>query len=263
MRKVQPGTTTRRLAPLGAALLGAAALLALPATSAPAAEELPHINWSFSGLFGTYDLAAAQRGFQIYNSVCSNCHSLKQAFYRDLSGIGLSEEQIKTVAASKQIPTLNDEGQPAERPGLPSDHFRSPFANPLVARAANNGALPPDLSVITKAREGGANYVYGLLTGYSDPPAGFSLLQGMNYNRVFLGNQIGMIQPLSDGTVTYTDGTANTLDQQARDVITFLNYIAEPEMTERKRLGVKAVLFLLLLTGISYSIKRKLWSNLH
>jgi ubiquinol-cytochrome c reductase cytochrome c1 subunit len=255
---------SRPAALLGAALLGAA-LVATPTAPVRAAggEALPNVNWSFSGLFGTYDLAAAQRGFQVYNSVCSNCHSLKQAYYRDLAGIGLSEAQIKIVAASKQMPALSEDGQPAERPGLPSDHFRSPFANELVARAANNGGLPPDLSVITKAREGGPNYIYSLLTGYGEPPAGFAMMSGLNYNKVFIGNQIAMIQPLRDGTVTYTDGTPNTLDQQARDVVTFLSYIAEPELTERKRMGVKVVLFLLLLTGLTYSVKRKVWSNLH
>ena len=253
-----------RPALIGAALLSAVLVgVATAPARAAEGEALPSVNWSFSGLFGTIDRVAAQRGFQVYNEVCSNCHSLKQAFYRDLIGIGISEPDVKIIAASKSVPTLNDEGQPAERPALPSDHFRSPFPNALAARAANNGGLPPDLSVIVKAREGGANYVYGILTGFVDPPPGFTLMSGLNYNKYFPGHQIAMIQPLHDGTVTYTDGTNNSLDQQARDVVTFLTYIANPELEERHRLGVRVVLFLLLLTGVSYAVKRKLWADVH
>jgi len=243
-----------------AALLGAA-MLATPARAAEAEAALPSLNWSFSGLFGTIDRAAAQRGFQIYDSVCSNCHSLKQAYYRDLAGIGLNEEQIKAIAASKTVPDIDEAGQPTERPALASDHFRAPFANDRAARAANNGGLPPDLSVITKAREGGANYIYGILTGYDDPPAGFHLMEGMHYNKYFPGNQIAMIPPLQDGTVTYTDGTINSLNQEARDVVTFLTFIANPELEQRHRMGVRVVLFLLFLTGLSYAVKRKLWAD--
>ena len=243
----------------------AAALVAAPLAGASAqpVPPLPNINWSFSGLFGTFDRASAQRGFQIYNEVCSNCHGLKHAFYRDLSGIGLTEEQIKIVAASKKIPMLSDEGQATERPGLPSDHFRAPYPNDGVARLVNGGALPPDLSVITKGREGGPDYVYGILTGYQNPPTGFNLTRGKYYNAYFPGHQISMPQMLQSDTVTYVDGTKATADQEARDVVTFLEFIANPEMEQRKRMGVKVVLFLLLLTGLSYSVKRKLWSNLH
>lgn len=250
----------------GAALLAAALLAAVPASAEvnPLAEpELPSVNWSFSGLFGTYDRAAAQRGFQIYNEVCSNCHSLKEAYYRNLTGIGLTMQQVKDIAASKRVPTTDDNGQPAERPALPSDHFRSPFPNEKAARAANNGGLPPDLSVIVKAREGGPDYVYALLTGYAEPPAGFKLISGLNYNTYFAGHQIAMPQPLRDGTVTYTDGTNPSLDQEVHDVVTFLSYIASPELEERHRMGVKVVLFLLFLTGLAYAVKRKLWADIH
>lgn len=244
---------------IAAALLGAA-VLAAPARAAEG-PALPSVNWSFSGLFGTFDRAAAQRGFEVYQNVCSNCHSMKEAYYRDLAGIGLDEAQIKAVAASVTVPSLDDSGQPSERPALPSDHFRSPFANTLAARAANNGALPPDLSVITKAREGGPDYVYAILTGFADAPAGFHLMSGMHYNKYFPGNQIAMVQPLRDGTVTYTDGTNPTLDQEARDVVTFLDYIANPELEQRHRMGVKVVLFLIFLTGLTYAVKRKLWAG--
>ena len=241
----------------GALLLG---LLAVPALAQETAE-LPHQKWSFSGPFGTFDRAAAQRGYQVYKEVCSNCHSLRHAFYRDLSGIGLSEEQIKATAASVTVPTLDDSGQPAERPGLPADHFRSPFPNDLAARAANNGALPPDLSLIVKAREGGADYVYALLNGYGEPPAGMTMGNGMNYNKYFPGNQIGMPQPLTDGRVDYTDGTKDTLSQEAHDVVTFLAYISSPETEQRKRLGVRMVLFLVVMTGLTYAVKRKIWAD--
>ena len=172
-------------------------------------------------------------------------------------------QQVKDIAASKMVPTLNDAGQPAERPGLPSDHFRAPFPNELAARAANGGGLPPDLSVIVKAREGGPDYVYAILTGFEEPPAGFKLMSGLNYNKYFAGHQIAMPQPLRDGTVTYADGTSNTLSQEAHDVVTFLSYIASPELEERHRMGVKVVLFLLFLTGLSYAVKRKLWAGVH
>ncbi len=251
---------------LSAALIGAALLVAsVPVAPARAEEgpELPNVHWSFSGVFGTYDRAAAQRGFQIYNEVCSNCHSLKQAYYRDLTGIGLSVQQVKDVAASKRVPALTEDGQPTERPALPSDHFRSPFPNELAARAANGGGLPPDLSVIVKAREGGPDYVYAILTGFIDPPAGFKLMSGLNYNNYFAGHQIAMPQPLRDGTVTYTDGTNNSLDQEAHDVVTFLSFIANPELEERHRMGIKVVLFLLFLTGLSYAVKRKVWADIH
>ncbi len=251
---------TLRSALIGAALLGAV-VAAAPARAQEEAE--PSVNWSFSGLFGTFDRAAAQRGFQIYNQVCSNCHSLRQAYYRDLIGIGFNAQQVKDIAASKRVPALTEDGQPTERPALPSDHFRDPFPNELAARAANGGGLPPDLSVIVKAREGGPDYVYSILTGFVDAPAGFKLMPGLNYNKYFPGHQIAMPQPLRDATVTYIDGTGNSLDQEARDVVTFLTYIANPELEERHRMGVKVVLFLLFLTGLSYAVKRKLWANVH
>lgn len=241
------------------AALGAFLLLAPGARAQEA--PLPRVNWGFSGPFGTFDHAAAQRGFQIYNQVCSACHSLKQAFYRDLAGIDLTDQQIKVVAAFKAVPTLDDDGQPAERPALASDHFRAPFPNDRAARAANNGALPPDLSVIVKAREGGPDYVYALLTGFVDTPPGFKLLDGMTYNATFPGHQIAMAQPLRDGSVSYADATRPDLDQEARDIVTFLSYIANPELETRHRTGVAAILFLIVLTGLAYAIKRRVWAN--
>jgi ubiquinol-cytochrome c reductase cytochrome c1 subunit len=246
-----------------AALLGVLASLAVAGPALAQDEALPKHNWSFSGLFGTFDRAAAQRGFEVYNNVCSNCHALKQAYYRDLGGIGLSGEQIKAIAAAKMVPTIGDDGQPAERPATPADHFRSPYPNEKAARAALNGALPPDLSVITKAREGGADYVYDIVTGYADPPADMKMGDGMFYDKYYPGHQIAMPQPLQDGAVDYTDGTKATTDQEAHDVVTFLEFVANPEMEQRKRMGVKVVLFLVLLTGVTYAVKRQVWSDVH
>jgi ubiquinol-cytochrome c reductase cytochrome c1 subunit len=241
----------------------AAVLGALAATPAAAQETNGYArqNWSFAGLFGTFDRAAAQRGYQVYSEVCANCHSMQEAYYRDLAGIGLNLEQITATAASVTVPTIGDDGQPSERPALPSDHFRAPFANELAARTAMNGAYPPDLSVIEKAREGGADYLYALLTGYSDPPAGMKMGEGLNYNKYFPGNQIAMPPPLHDGQVTYADGTPASVEQMSKDVVTFLAYISNPEMEVRKRMGVKIVLFLVMLTGLTYAVKRKVWAD--
>ncbi len=241
----------------------AAVLGALAATPAAAQETItyPKQNWSFNGPFGTFDRAAAQRGYQVYKEVCATCHSMKEGFYRDLAGIGLSEAQIAATAASVTVPSIGDDGQPAERPGLPSDHYRSPYPNELAARAVLNGAYPPDLSVIEKAREGGADYLAALLNGYSDPPAGMKMGDGMNYNKYFPGNQIAMPQPLHDGQVTYGDGTPASVEQMSKDVVTFLTYVANPEMETRKRMGVRVVLFLIMLTGLTYAVKRKVWAD--
>ncbi len=257
----------RPLRSLLAGVFAPAALAAtLLATPAMAQEEiqLPHQKWSFNGIFGTFDLAAAQRGFQVYSNVCSNCHSLQMLHYRDLSGIGLNADQIKAIAANVTVPSgTDDQGNPKDGPATPASQFKSPFANEKAARAANNGALPPDLSLIVNAREGGPDYIYGILTGFSQPPAGFKMQDGMNYNKVFPGHQIGMPQPLQDGTVEYSDGTSTSLDQESHDVVTFLAWAANPETVERKQIGVRVILFLVFMTGITYAVKRKVWSDVH
>jgi ubiquinol-cytochrome c reductase cytochrome c1 subunit len=243
--------------------LAALAMLAAAAPALAQEEALPSQSWSFSGPFGTFDRAAAQRGLQVYLQVCSNCHSLKEGYYRDLGGIGLSADDQKAIAAGVQVPTIADDGQPAERPATPADHFRSPYPNEKAARAALNGALPPDLSVITKARAGGADYVWALMNGYGDPPPGVKIGDGLYYNKYFPGHQIAMPQPLRDDTVTYADGTKATIAQEAHDVATFLAYESNTEMEQRKRIGVKVVLFLVLLTGLTYAVKRKVWADVH
>jgi len=240
--------------------------IGLPALSAQAQENEapPHQKWSFAGTFGAFDLAAAQRGFQVYSQVCSNCHSMQQLHYRDLSGIGLNEDQIKAVAANVTVPQgLDDQGNPKDGPATPASQFRSPFANEKAARAGNNGALPPDLSLMVNAREGGADYVHAVLTGFSQPPSGFKMQDGMYYNKMYPGHQIAMPPPLQDGTVTYTDGTGDSVGQEAHDVVTFLSWAANPEMVERKQIGVRIVLFLVFMTGLTYAVKRKVWSDVH
>ena len=226
--------------------------------------EPPAQNWSFNGIFGVFDRASAQRGFQVYQNVCSSCHSMKQMYYRNLEGIGLDEEQIKGIAAAVTVPgALDDAGQPTERPGLPSDHFRSPFPNDLAARAANGGALPPDQSVLELAREDGANYIYALLTGYKDPPANMTMGAGMHYNTYFPGHQIAMPQPLHDDQVEYADGTKATIAQEAHDVVTFLAFAANPELEQRHAMGIRIVLFLAFMTCLTYAVKRKIWADVH
>jgi ubiquinol-cytochrome c reductase cytochrome c1 subunit len=243
-----------------AAFVGVAAVPAL----GQEAPTPPAQNWSFNGPFGTYDLAAAQRGFQVYSEVCSVCHSMQYLHYRDLAGIGLTEDQIKAIAADVTVPHgLDDQGTPKEGPGTPADAFKSPYPNEQANRAAHNGALPPDLSLIVNAREAHADYIYALLTGFADPPPGMKMQDGMNYNKMFAGHQIAMPPPLTDGRVTYADGTPATVEQMSRDVTTFLTWAANPEMVQRKQIGWRAVLYLLLMTGLTYAVKRKVWSNVH
>jgi len=248
-------------------LLAAGVTAALLASAAPtfAQEEekpLPSVSWSFNGVFGTYDRGAAQRGFQVYNEVCSNCHSLSLLTYGDLTELGFTDDQVKAIAAAKQVPDTDDSGQPIMRPALPSDHFVAPFPNEKAARAAQNGALPPDLSLIVKAREGGPDYVHGILTGYDPAPADFKLGDGLNYNDYFPGHQIAMPQPLSDSSVSFADGTPALLDEEATDVVTFLSWAAEPNLEARHRTGLKTVLFLLAMTGVLYGAKRRIWSDI-
>ncbi len=245
--------------------LGLSVTLGL-ATAAFAEEaKLPSEQWSFDGVFGTYDRAALQRGFQVYKEVCSACHAVKELYYRDLAALGFSEEEVKALAAQVQVTDAepNDQGEMVQRPGRPSDPIVRPFANDKAARAANNGALPPDLALITKAREGGPDYIFGLLTGYAPPPADMKLGQGMNYNVHFPGHQIAMPPPLNEGAVTFADNTPATVKQMAHDVVTFLSWAAEPNLEDRHRTGVKVMAFLLICAGVFYGIKRKIWADLH
>ncbi len=228
-------------------------------------QKMPkHTDWSFDGMFGKVDKPSAQRGFQVYKEVCAACHGLQRIAFRNLAEIGFTEAEIKALAASYQVKDgPNDSGDMFERPGKPSDIFPSPYANEQAARAAQNGVYPPDLSLIVKARHDGANYVYSLMTGYETAPADVHMAPGMHYNPYFPGGQIAMPAPLSDGRVDYADGTKATLDQEARDVVAFLQWAAEPEMEARKKMGIKALVYLLIFTGFMYVAKRNLWRKIH
>jgi len=243
------------------ALLGG---FAVPALAQEEAPTPPPQNWSFSGIFGGLDLAAAQRGFQVYSEVCANCHSMNLLHYRDLAGLGLTDEQITAIAAAVTVPLgVDDQGNPKTGPGTPASQFRAPFANEQAARAALNGALPPDLSLIVNAREGRADYIYAILAGFTDPPADFKMMGGMNYDIYFPGHQIAMPQPLHDGQVTFADGAPNRIENEAADVVTFLYWAANPEAVQRKQIGVRVVLFLIFMTGITYAVKRQVWADVH
>lgn len=244
-------------------LLAVGLMLASPAL-ANEREGVMKQDWPEKGVFGTYDKAALQRGFQVYKEVCASCHAMKFLYYRNLEELGYTEAQVKAVASQYTVTDgPGDDGQMFERPARPSDHFKSPFPNDKAARAANGGALPPDMSLLAKAREGGPDYIFAILTGYGTPPADVKMNPGMNYNAAFPGHQIAMPQPLTDGRVAYADGTPNSLENEARDVAQFLAWTSEPYQDERKQMGVKVVLFLLAFAGVMYAVKRKIWSGLH
>ena len=241
-----------------------AAAISLGGASAQAAGggiDYESQDWSFSGIFGTFDQASAQRGLQVYRDVCAGCHSMNLMAYRYLEGIGLPDATVKALAATAEKTIINDEGEEVTVPRLPSDRFPAPFANEQEARASNGGAYPPDLSLMAKARANGPNYLYALLTGYHDAPADFNLNEGMYYNAAFPGHQIAMAPPLADDLVEFSDGTPATVDQMTRDLVTFLTFAAEPHMEERKRMGLKIVAFLLILSVMLYFVKKKVWSD--
>ena len=250
----------------------AAAALATGAV-AIAAGTTPHPppkHWHFQGPFGTYDRAAAQRGYQVYHEVCAACHSLSLLAYRNLMELGLTENQVKDLIKDIQVPDLNDDGQPIERPARPSDRFKKPFPNEAAAAAANNGKAPPDLSVIIKARENGPDYVHALLTGYvpyekltPEQIKEFAVTKDDNFNTYFPGHKIAMAPPLADDKVQYADGTKATTDQEASDIVEFLAWASEPHMEDRKRTGVRVILFLLAMAGFMYAVKRSVWSDKH
>jgi ubiquinol-cytochrome c reductase cytochrome c1 subunit len=255
-------------------IIGAAAAVVLslgtivPAAQAAEGEAPKEQNWSFGGFFGTFDRASAQRGYQVYKEVCSTCHSMKLMSYRNLSGLGFTEDEVKAIAAGYKVADTNDAGEPIERTALPSDPFHNPFPNDKAAAAANGGKTPPDLSLMAKARgEGGEtdgpNYIYAFLTGFHDAPEGFKVPDGLNYNAAFPGHVTAMPNMITDNAVTYTDGTNATHEQEAWDVVNFLMWTAEPSLEDRKHIGIKVILFLIVFAGLLYAVKRKVWANAH
>jgi ubiquinol-cytochrome c reductase cytochrome c1 subunit len=249
---------------LWAALAGSFAAPAHAQIAANQTPPLPHPEWSFSGIFGTYDPAALQRGFQVYKQVCSACHPLSHLYYRDLAALGYSPAEIKAIAAQYQVTAgPNAKGEMYKRPAQPFDHIVGPFPNEEAARAANGGALPPDLSMIVKAREGGADYVYGILNGFVKPPKGFKVPPGRYYNEYFPGHLIAMPPPLHPGEVTFADGTKATVPQMAHDVATFLTWASHPNLEARHTVGFSVMLFLIVGVIVFYAAKRKIWSAVH
>lgn len=255
---------------------GVAAMLGIePTPEAGRGAMAPkQLEWSFEGYTGTYDRKSVWRGLQVYREVCSACHSLDLVAFRmlpeimvgrdpDREDLARAEEAAKAIAASYQIDTIDDFGDPATRPGRLEDHFPAPFANEQAAKAANGGRMPPDLSLMPKARMDGPNYVYSLLTGYQDPPADFEPLSNTTvYNPYFEGWEIGMAPPLYDGAVEYEDGTEATVDQMARDVVNFLMWSAEPKLEDRHEMGFKVVIYSLVMTLFFFFSMKTIWRRI-
>ncbi len=226
-------------------------------------EKLPKHEWSFEGMTGTFDRSALQRGFKVYLEACSGCHSINLLYYRDLVDIGFSPEQVKVIASEYTvIDGPNDEGEMFERQAKPADKFVGPYRNTNEARYNNNGAYPPDLSVITKSRKGGANYIYNLLLGYEES-TDHEVGEGMYYNKWIPGNQIAMPQVLYDDSVEYDDGTVTTKEQLAEDLTSFLVWAAEPELEERKNLGLKVIIFFVVMSIMLFLWKTRLWRSVN
>jgi len=240
------------------------------------------MDWSFGGPFGRYDKAQLQRGLKVYKEVCSACHGLRLVSFRTLEELGYSEEQVRALAAEYEVTDgPNADGEMFTRAALPSDHFPSPYPNDEAAAASNNGAAPPDLSLMAKGRtvergfprfvfdvftqyqEGGPDYIHALLTGYDEtPPEGMEIPEGTHYNPYFIASKsLAMPKPITDGQVTYDDGAPQTTDQYARDVSAFLMFAAEPHLDERKMIGFRVITFLLLFIGLLWLTKRKVWSG--
>ncbi len=242
-------------------------LLSLNSYSAFSAEKVEYLktDWSFKGLFGKFDRASLQRGYQVYTEVCAACHSMKYLSYRNLSEKGgpeFSVAQAKAIAASFEVTDgPNSDGEMFTRPGKLSDKFVMPYENVKAAEAANGGAYPPDMSVLVKARGGGVDYIYSLLQGYEEAPSGMTLDDGVHYNKYMYGNKIKMSAPLSDGIIEYSDGTNASIEQMSKDVTTFLMWAAEPSLEARHQMGFKAIVYLIILTILVYFSMKRIWSR--
>ncbi|MDC3074014.1 cytochrome c1 [Candidatus Pelagibacter sp.] len=231
------------------------------------AEKVEYLktDWTFKGLFGKFDRASLQRGYQVYTEVCAACHSMKYLSYRNLSEKGgpeFSVAQAKAIAASFEVTDgPNADGEMFQRPGKLSDKFVMPYENVKAAEAANGGAYPPDMSVLVKARGGGVDYIYSLLQGYEEAPSGMILDDGVHYNKYMYGNKIKMSAPLSDGIIEYSDGTKASVEQMSKDVTTFLMWAAEPSLEARHQMGFKAIVYLIILTVLVYFSMKRIWSR--
>jgi len=227
--------------------------------------KLLKTDWTFKGLFGKYDRASLQRGYQVYTEVCAACHSMQYLSYRNLAEQGgpeFTEEEAKAIAANFEVlDGPNSEGEMFTRPAKLSDKFVMPYNNIEAAKAANGGAYPPDMSVLVKARKGGADYIYSLLLGYEDPPSDINLDDGVYYNKFMYGNKIKMPVPLSDGLVEYNDGTVASEEQMAKDVTSFLMWSAEPHLETRHKTGFRVIIYLIILTILVYMSMKKIWSR--
>ena len=222
-------------------------------------------DWTFKGLFGKYDRASLQRGYQVYTEVCAACHSMQYLSYRNLAEPGgpeFTEEEAKFIAASFEVlDGPNSDGEMFTRPAKLSDKFVMPYENVEASKAANGGAYPPDMSVLAKARKGGADYIYSLLLGYDEPPADIKLDDGVYYNKYMYGNKIKMSAPLSDNLIEYGDGTEATKEQMAKDITTFLMWSAEPHLEARHKTGFRVIVYLIILSILVYLTMKKIWSR--
>ena len=279
----------RKAFALAAAL--AAVGLSAPASAATNALEPRDVHWSFEGPFGSFDQEQLQRGYKVYHDVCSSCHAMSLMHFYDLARPGgpfysakypkpSESPYAKAIAADFKVPDIDsDTGDVIQRTATPADYFKAPFPNEAAARASNGGALPPDLSVIVKAREGGPQYIYSILTGYQTPPAGLKVPAGKSYDPYMPGDMssywkgdkhnvpkggfIAMPFQLTPARVTYDDGVKSTTDQEAKDVVAFLTWASDIHQVERKRAGFAALIYLLLLAGITYASYRKIWGPVH
>ena len=247
-------------------LLAIFTIISLSSNASEQSKKLLNPGWSFKGFFGKFDRSSLQRGYQVYTEVCAACHSMKYLSYRNLSQQGgpeFSEDQAKIIASQFEvIDGPNSEGDMFTRPARLSDNFVGPYANEEAAKFANGGAYPPDMSVLVKARKGGASYIYSVLLGYDDPPSDVSLEDGVYYNTYMSGNKIKMSKPLSEDLVQYIDGTKATEEQMAKDVSAFLAWAAEPTLEQRHKMGFKAVLYLIIITILVYFSMKKIWSRI-
>jgi ubiquinol-cytochrome c reductase cytochrome b/c1 subunit len=249
-------------------------------TNVPPVPPPPAQTWSFAGPFGVYDPEQLQRGLKVYKEVCSACHSIDYLAFRNLAdpgGPGYSTAQVEALAATYKVKDLDEQGNPIERTGRPADYFPAPFANELAAKAANGGVAPPDMSTLAKARtyqrgfpwfifdaftayqEQGPDYIHAILNGFTQPPAGFKVPDGKHYNTYFPSHVIAMPPPLQDGQVTYDDGAPQTVQQYSKDVAAFLMWVAEPKLDQRHRVGFQVMIFLIVLSGLLYFTKKKVW----